>query len=157
MRMVLLALALAASCGHAEEVVVVGHVTQIVLLPEGHVRCPPACPSTTDSICVSNRCGCGEATIKVREVVTGRVRSSVFVAPYRLGEWCAAGFPLTGEMVLVRTLDGDSRWSPAEVASSGEIFFDVDAFDVIAGVRASDLSVDGKHVSLSALRKAAGL
>lgn len=42
------------------------------------------------------------------------------------------------------------------LASNGEIFFDVDAFDVIADVHASDLSTNGKHVSLSALRKAAG-
>lgn len=41
------------------------------------------------------------------------------------------------------------------IASDGEVFFDADAFDFIAGVRASDLSADGKHVSLSAPRKAA--
>lgn len=48
--------------------------------------------------------------------------AEVFSDPYRLGEWCAAGFPLTGETVLVRTLGGDSRWSPAGLHQTARSF-----------------------------------
>lgn len=153
MHTALLTLLLAATPAHSAEVVVLGRVTEVTMLPEGHARCTPRC--TADQICVSNSCGCGEATIEVKDIVAGQVKSSVVVVPYRLGEWCSADFPL-GELVLVRMFDGESLWSPAEVMPSGEVLFEIEHFDFIAGVRASELPAADGRASISALRKAAG-
>lgn len=161
MRIAILALWLAAFPVLSAEVVLVGRVTQIVLLPEGHARCPAACPANSrgkslEEICVSNSCGCGEATLAVHQTVIGEVQSATFVAPYRLGEWCAASFPLNHDLILVSTSNGDSRWSPAKLEPSGDISFEVTPFESIGGVRASSLPVTSGRTTVSALRKAAG-
>jgi hypothetical protein len=162
MRVVVLALWLAAFPALSAEVVVLGRVTQIVLLPEGHARCPAACPATSDGksldhLCVSNSCGCGEATISVHQVVIGDVASATFIAPYRLGEWCSAGFPLNDELILVSTSNGESRWSSAALEPSGEVSFEVEPFESIGGVSVSILPLTRGRSTISALRKAAGL
>jgi hypothetical protein len=162
MRIAMLALLLSAFPALSAEVVLLGHVTEITLLPEGHARCPKACPAgskaqSLEDVCVSNSCGCGEATVSVHQVVVGQVPTVTFIAPYRLGEWCTAIFPLSGELILVGTSNGESRWSPAELEPTGEVSFEVGPFEIIAGVRASDLPVTKGRSTVSALRKAAGL
>lgn len=159
-RWLLLTFCIATTLAPCAETVVVGHVTEITLLPEGHARCPARCPALSsseslDGMCVSNSCGCGEATIAVHEVVSGSVTSPTYVATYRLGEWCAAEFPLSQELILVSDSDSQTRWSPAEREPSGEIWFEVEPFERIAGIRASSLPITDGRSTVSALRRAA--
>lgn len=144
----------------AGEVVVLGRVTEIVLLPEGHARCVPRCPTAADrseSICVSNSCGCGEAKIEVETVIVGASDVRSHTAPYRLGEWCMADFPLTADPILVRTQAGESQWSPLHRTPDGEIWFEAEAFETIAGVTISELPAIEGRISVKALRLAADL
>jgi hypothetical protein len=152
---------LAALPVHAAEVVVIGRLEQVTLLPVGHARCPSECPAvapeSTELACISSSCGCGEALVAIDDVVAGKVDSATIVATYRLGEWCVAGFPMSGGQVLVRTADGESaRWSEIVRQPGGEMQFEVRAFETLAGVRASTLPQVEGRASISALREAAG-
>jgi len=153
-------LGLAAVPVHGEEIVVLGRVSEIVLLPEGHARCEPRCPIAADStelLCISNSCGCGEATIEVEAVVVGTSGMRSHTAPYRLGEWCSADFPLDGEPIIVRTAHGDSQWSAVHRTADGEVWFEVAPFDSIAGIPVAELPATEGRASLTALRAAGDL
>jgi hypothetical protein len=145
---------------HSGEVVVLGRVSEIALLPEGHARCDPKCPipvGSTELVCISNSCGCGEAIIEVEAVIVGSPGLRSHTAPYRLGEWCTADFPLDGEPIIVRTQAGESQWSAVHRTPDGEVWFEVAPFETIAGVAISDLPTTEGRISLRDLRAAGDL
>ena len=142
------------------EVVVLGRVREIALLPEGHARCDPKCPisvGSTELVCISNSCGCGEAVMEVEAVIVGDPGMTTHTAPYRLGEWCRADFPLNGEPIVVRTEAGESQWSAVHRTPDGEVWFEAVPFETIAGVAVSELPSTEGRISLRDLRAAGDL
>jgi len=138
------------------EEVFVGHVEQILLLPEGAERCPSPVSSDPEVVCIHNSCGCGEVTIRVEEVLVGP-RKERAVIPYRLGEWCQADFPLTGQPVLVRYRAGEEpRWSALE-SHGKDMLFDLESFDGSGNSAFEQLEPVAGKSSLSALRRRVGL
>jgi hypothetical protein len=142
------------------EVVVLGRVSEIVMLPEGHARCEPRCPvlaGSKERTCISNSCGCGEATIEVEEVIVGTSGMRIHTAPYQLGEWCMADFPLSGERILVRTEADESRWSPVHQTSDGEVWFEMAPFETSVGSPFAQLPTTEGRVRLTDMRAASDL
>jgi hypothetical protein len=153
---------LGSSATLASEHLFVGRVQSILLLPEGHERCPSPCTGRgeategLDRICVHNSCGCGEATLAVQETLVGKPTKHATVG-YRLGEWCMPDFPLSQESILVwNHPEHFPRWSSL-TREGDSLFYDPEEFDgAESELFSAGLSQAGKS-ELAELRRRVGL
>lgn len=152
---------LLAAAAHGSERVFIGQVSEILLVPEGHERCPPLCPDPPKEIdgliqvCTSNSCGCGEARIQILESLTPTLRGRETTVQYRVGEWCMVGFPLTGETILIWEIPGHSpAWGPVENPGTRRASFDLEDFDYLESDALQRISSGDRKVRVSELRRA---
>ncbi|WLI90360.1 hypothetical protein Q4S45_04340 [Massilia sp. R2A-15] len=154
----LLMLILAASCSltQAEEILVVGTVERILLLPFGSEQCPPVCQMATPlpdggtRVCISNACGCEVTELKVDKVLAGGAKGATLQVKSHVGEWCRPTFPISSKPLLVQVKDGQPRWSRIE-AHDGRDYFDAKPFSTIGAVAVGSLQDAQGKVRLDTL------
>lgn len=140
---VLLALAHGA---HAEELVLIGHVQRLTLVPAGVGECPPRCPLVvnnpdgTQTVCISNFGGCETVDIKVDRVLSGAVDGTTHTLKQRIGEW-GPRFPYTDRPVLISKADGIVTWSVA-TARNGKTFIDPKRVERIGNAPTNAVAAD---------------
>ena len=150
-----------ATAAHGSERIFIGQVSEILMVPEGHQICPPICPDPPREIdglvqfCISNSCGCGEAKVRVMESLTASPKGREATVRYRLGEWCMAGFPLTGETILIWEVPGHvPAWGPVTNPGTRRALFDLEDFEHLESVVLQRISADRGKVRVSELRRA---
>ena len=146
-----LSLILLASPVQADELVGIGRVVEITLLPFGNDRCPLTC--RPEDNCFSNGCGCGEAKIQIERVLVGSEGKSV-TAKYPLGEWCDSVFKPHESPIIFRLADGESpQWSLIYSGKDGVEEFLSGSFVVIGNVKVNTIADKDGMVTVSNLAR----
>jgi hypothetical protein len=150
----LIAAALFCACAtaSAQDVLLIGHVQQLILQPSGTEHCPPPCPATAtiqakgmQTVCVSNDGGCQTMEVKVDHVYRGEAGGPTRRFQSRIGEW-GPSFPVTEKQIVVSEEAGRVYWSPATVRD-GRIFIDPKRLRSVSGASTSTTG-DGELVAL---------
>ena len=144
----------------AAEVVAIGRIAEVTLLPEGTPRCPAACPESIQtlptgeqSFCISNSCGCGETKIEIVRVLLGHPKHST-TAKYRLGEWCDPIFkpqPKDGLVIFRLSDTEDPTWGPLYSLPGNDYEFSADSIPSFGSINLHDLADKNGMVQLSKL------
>ena len=150
------ALLLGPSLACADDFLVIGQVHQVTVLPKGHSRCKVPCPP--NKICISNSCGCAEASVTPQQTLLGKAPGSLIVSEH-LDEWCRIPMPPNEDPILVfGKPDGTLQWSYLNSSgTNSNPRFEAERFNSIGGVLIRQLpAVDGE-VELGELKRRLGL
>lgn len=154
--LVCVAFLLGPSLLYAGEFLVIGEVDLVTALPQGHYRCEIPCP--LDRICISNSCGCAEASIKPQQTLLGKAPTPLIVSEH-LDEWCRLPMPPNKDPILIHgRSDGTIQWS--YLNSSGpnaSARFEAERFNSIGGVLINQLPAVEGEVELGELKRRLGL
>src|SRR5688572_12898699 len=89
----------------ASETAFIGRVENVVAYAAKHPKCETPCPP--ESICVTNSCGCAEASVVPTRALVGELPSAPIVVGGRLGEWCRLPIPPGSELLVQRMPNGE--------------------------------------------------
>jgi hypothetical protein len=109
-------------------------------------------------ICISNSCGCTEASIGIEKTLLGAAPNALIV-PDTLDEWCRVRMPPDDDPILVHgSSDGTLEWSYLDsTGAGGSLRFEANQFQSIGGIVVNELpAVDGE-VELGELERRLGL
>lgn len=136
----------------AGESVFIARVDTVLVLPNDHERCRRPCPA--DSTCITNSCGCAEASLTPLKPLRGTAPISPVVISERIGEWCELPTPPDTEL-LVRQMDQAVTWGRLLPGLNGAEF-EAEDFSVIGEIDISSLPADEGRVQLSELLRRLG-
>ena len=141
---------------HAGEFLVIGKVDLVTVLPKGHSRCQIQCPP--NNTCVSNSCGCAEASIELKQGLLGEAPATLIVSEH-LDEWCRLPMPPNDNRILLHGRpDGILEWSYLNSSGArGSPRFEAERFSSIGGVQISEFPAIEGEVELGELEHRLGL
>ena len=148
------ALLLLSPSASSTESVFVGRVEQVLVLPKGHARCQ--CSAPPGKICVSNSCGCAEASVTPSKALVGPLPGGPLVVLERLDEWCRLPIHPDSELVVRQLSPSDVAWTPIEMGPHGPEF-DASAFPAIGSLPISEVPAEEGRIPLAELVRRLGL
>jgi len=100
----------------AEEQLIIGRVSSIILKPSGSESCPDLNASKTNAdgitvLTISNDCGCEETNIQIEKTLLGQQTASNMQLQNRTSEWCRPRFPVSQSDLLIHIDGNTTSWS----------------------------------------------
>ncbi|MDE2429366.1 MAG: hypothetical protein KGM99_11590 [Burkholderiales bacterium] len=131
---------------HSEEILLIGNVDAILLLPAGSAQCPELNgaqknPDGSTLLTISNDCGCETATLHVDHVLTGKVADTILKLSKRTGEWCRPSYPLSTRNALFQINGKNVHWSMLKEID-GRQFFSAARFQSLNGTAIGEFPHD---------------
>ena len=125
------------------DVLFMGHLEKLELIPRGRPGCPePSAPE--GQIVVSNFCGCGTAEFRV-EIPVKPERVDRYTVNYRVGEWCEPDIHLFrgAKFLVFKAPERPYRWIETVETSHGDQGFYPAQLDLLL----YDLGIEPHEIS----------